>query len=61
MDYLMDATYGNLGGNSKPKHGDYGGGASDNQGNKPPLVIIMDYKLSQSILVPTSDWDSTLV
>ncbi len=61
MNNLMDMALGNLGGNGKPNGGDGGSVASGANGNKPSHSIIIDYELSQIILVTTSNWDSNLL
>ena len=60
LDDLMDAALGTLGG----QEGTNNSNNNDEKKSKnqpPPSSQITDYELSQIVLVPTADWDSTLL
>lgn len=59
LDDLMDAALGTLGGQEGSTNSNDEG--NNGKKNQPPPSQITDYELSQIVLVPTADWDSTLL
>ncbi|KAL7454146.1 hypothetical protein ACHAWC_009913 [Mediolabrus comicus] len=63
LDDLMDAALGTLGGQegtNSNNNNDDSGNEKKKKNQSSPSPQITDYELSQIVLVPTADWDSTL-
>jgi hypothetical protein len=63
LDDLMDAALGTLGGQEGTNNSNNDDNAKEKKpkSQPPPSSQITDYELSQIVLVPTADWDSTLL
>ncbi|KAL7449368.1 hypothetical protein ACHAWC_001433, partial [Mediolabrus comicus] len=60
LDDLMDAALGTLGGQEGTNSNNNNEKEDKKKNQPPPSPQITDYELSQIVLVPTADWDSTL-